>query len=69
MARMVLNVGMELVSCQPTSEQLAWGKRYKEKARKMREVMVKCYRRTHQFATMPITRTSLYYGDDDGRAE
>lgn len=68
MAR-ALNIGIELASCQPTSEQLAWGKRYKEKTRKMREVMVKCYRKTHRFATMPVTRETLYYGDDAGRAE
>lgn len=70
MTRMVLtDIGWEVVDCQPTSEQLSWGKRYKERRRKMRAVMVKAYRRAHRFATMPITRTSLYYGDDDGRAE
>lgn len=69
MARIVLtDIGWEVVDCRPTSEQLAWGKRYKERRRKMRAVMVKAYRRAHRFATMPIKRV-LHYGDDAGRAE
>lgn len=53
-------IGVEVVDCTPTSEQIEWGKAYLASRAKQRAIMVKAYRRTHRFRVMPITRDAIW---------